>query len=57
VQPILAKNGWSIHDWAIESEVDFHTANNYLKGKSKPYRSTRKKLADSLGISVQDLPQ
>jgi hypothetical protein len=56
VQPILVKKGWSIHDWAIESEVDFHTANDYLKGKTTPHPSTRKKLADSLGICVRDLP-
>jgi hypothetical protein len=56
VQRILTKKGWSIQDWALESGVDFHTANDYLKGKTAPYPSTRKKLADSLGLSVEDLP-
>jgi hypothetical protein len=36
--------------------VDFHTANDYLKGITNPYASTRKKLADSLGVLVKDLP-
>ena len=57
VCPILDKKGWSIEDWANESGVDFHTANNYLKSKTNPYRSTRKKLADSLGIGVEELPR
>jgi len=58
VMPILEKNGWSILDWANESDVDFHTANDYLKGTTKrPYRSTRKKLADSLGVMVEALPK
>lgn len=57
VMPILQTKGWSVHDWAINSGVDFHTANDYLNGKTKPYSSTRKKLAESLGIEVQDLPK
>jgi hypothetical protein len=56
VLPILAKKGWSTLDWAIASEVDFHTADNYLKGTSKPYNSTRAKLAKSLGVEVHRLP-
>jgi transcriptional regulator with XRE-family HTH domain len=55
--PILAKRGWSIHEWAVNSDVDFHTANGYLKGETNPFRSTRKKLAESLGIKVEELPQ
>ncbi len=56
VSPILASKGWSILDWASNSDVDFNTANNYLKGKTKPYESTRAKLAKSLGVEVQKLP-
>jgi hypothetical protein len=56
VERILTEKGWSILDWADNSGVDFHTANDYLKGTTKPYRSTRKKLADSLGVAVADLP-
>lgn len=56
VRPLLNKKGWSIHDWAVNSNVDFHTAASYLKGKTKTYQSTRKKLADSLGVLVEDLP-
>ena len=57
VIPILKKKGLSIHGWASTANVDFHTADNYLKGKSKPYRDTLKKLADSLGVEVANLPQ
>jgi hypothetical protein len=57
VIPILNQKGWSILDWASHSEVDFHTANDYLRGKTKPYKSTRKKLADSLGVKVEELPK
>jgi len=35
VMPILGRKGWSIHEWAVESRVDFHTANKYLKGKTR----------------------
>ena len=56
LQPILDKKGFSVHDWANEADVDFHTANDYLKGSTKPYQSTRKKLADALGVKVEDLP-
>ena len=57
VMPILMTKGWSIHDWAVNSDVDFHTASGYLKGRTKPYRSTRKKLAESLDVKVEELPQ
>jgi hypothetical protein len=56
VRPMLRSKGWSTLEWAQESGVDFHTASSYLKGKTKPYQSTRKKLADSLGIPGEDLP-
>jgi hypothetical protein len=56
VRPILDNKGWSILDWANDSGVDFHTANNYLKGETKPYKSTRTKLAKSLGVDAQKLP-
>jgi hypothetical protein len=57
ITPILEKKGWSILDWANNSGVDFHTANDYLRGSTKPYASTRKKLADSLGVTVDELPK
>ncbi|MGC2529827.1 MAG: helix-turn-helix transcriptional regulator [Candidatus Acidiferrum sp.] len=57
IKPILDKQGLSIHDWATKANVDFHTANNYLKGKTKqPYPATLKKLAEALGIEVTKLP-
>jgi lambda repressor-like predicted transcriptional regulator len=57
IMPLLDKKGWSILDWANHSNVDFHTANDYLKGKTKPFRSTRKQLANSLGIEAGNLPK
>jgi hypothetical protein len=57
VRPILEEKGWSIPDWATNATVDFHTANNYLKKNSNPYESTRKKLADALGVATTDLPR
>lgn len=54
VKPLLTAKGWSIHDWARSASVDFHTANNYLKGKTRPFPNTRKKLGDALG--VENLP-
>jgi hypothetical protein len=57
VNSILKTKGWSILDWANKAVVDYHTANNYLKGTSNPYPSTRKKLADSLGVDVGKLPK
>jgi hypothetical protein len=56
VLPMLKNKGWSILDWASHSNVDFHTASGYLKGKTKPYPSTRKKLAQSLGLTAAELP-
>jgi hypothetical protein len=56
VLPLLNSKGWSILDWAKQSEVDFHTANDYLKGKTNPFLSTRKKLSDALHINAKDLP-
>lgn len=56
LRSILKKKGFSIHDLAKQANVDFHTADNYLKGKSQPYPSTLKKLADALGIEVTKLP-
>jgi len=53
---ILARKGWSVHDWANEAKVDFHTANNYLRGKTNPYPASRLKLARALGVDVERLP-
>jgi hypothetical protein len=56
VEPILDKKGWSANRFAVEAEVDFHTVNGYLKGKTRPNRSTRKQLADALEIPINKLP-
>ena len=34
LRPMLRERGFSVHDWAKAASVDFHTANNYLKGKN-----------------------
>jgi len=57
VIPLLEKNGWSPLDWAVEAKVSPATAQDYLGNKTKPYASTRMKLAKALGISVQQLPR
>ncbi len=57
VMPILDSKGWSILDWANECNVDFHTANDFLRDRTKSYRSTRKKLAEGLGVPVESLPK
>jgi lambda repressor-like predicted transcriptional regulator len=57
VQGILEVKGWSVLDWAKDSGVDYNTARDYLAGKTKPYSSTRKKFADSLGVKVEELPR
>ncbi len=56
VAPILDSKGWSIFEWATNASVDFHTASDYLKGRTKPHPSSRKKLAEALGVKVEDLP-
>lgn len=57
VQKILDEKGWSILDWANEAEVAHATAMDYLQDKTTPYRSTRLKLANALGVAVEELPK
>lgn len=57
IRPLLDERGWSILDWANAANVAYHTAADYLEGKTAPYPSTRKKLANSLGLSVQQFPK
>jgi lambda repressor-like predicted transcriptional regulator len=56
ILPLLDKRGWSILDWANEAGVSHATTQDYLTGKTKPYPSTKLKLAKALGISTQQLP-
>jgi hypothetical protein len=56
IRPILDKKGWSTNTWALYAKVDFHTADDYLKDITKPNKSTRKSLADALGIDIKELP-
>ena len=57
VLPLLDNKGWSVLDWANESGVAYHTAADYLSGTTKPYRSSRAKLAKPLGITANQLPK
>jgi lambda repressor-like predicted transcriptional regulator len=54
---LLDAKGWSILEWALEAKVAPATANDYLDNKTKPYRSTRLKLAKALGLPVEQLPR
>jgi hypothetical protein len=55
--PLLESEGWSILDWANEAKVAYHTARDYYDGTKKTYASTRLKLANALGIPVEQLPR
>ncbi|MGI9069911.1 MAG: hypothetical protein ACR2JB_00940 [Bryobacteraceae bacterium] len=57
ILPLLENKGWSVFDWANESEVAHATAMDFLDGKTKVYSSTRAKLAKALGIPVEQLPK
>lgn len=56
LMPLLTKNNFSVHDWARQAGVDWHTADDYLNGKTKPYQSTLGKLAAALKAKVEDMP-
>jgi lambda repressor-like predicted transcriptional regulator len=55
VLPRLEAKGWSLLDWAVQAGVDPHTASSYLNGKRNTYVSSLKKLADALGVGVDQL--
>jgi hypothetical protein len=57
VEPLLAQKGFSVSQWALEARVDFHTANDYLEGTTRPRPGTRLELARALGIPVDQLPK
>jgi hypothetical protein len=57
VSPILKRKGWSTLEWAQNANLDWHTADRYLKNVGNPCPSTRKKLADSLGLQCEELPE
>jgi len=57
IEPILAHKGWSVLDWANEAAVSHATAMDYLDGKTTPYADTRRKLAEALGLAVEQLPK
>ena len=56
ILPLLENKGWSVLDWANEANVAYHTAADYLSGTTKPYRSSRAKLAKALGLTANQLP-
>ena len=56
IAPLLEQKGWSVLDWAGAAHVDGKTPTNYLMAKTRLYPSTRKKLADALGVPADQLP-
>lgn len=56
VEPILKDKGWSLEEWANKAGVDRRTIFDYLKGKTNPRPMNLKAMADSLGLTVRDLP-
>ena len=57
VEPLLLQHGWSLLDWANEAQVAYHTVSDYLAGTTRPYRSSRLKMAKALSVTVQQLPE
>jgi lambda repressor-like predicted transcriptional regulator len=56
VEPILVSKGWSLGDFADEAGLDYNTVSDYIAGKRRPYRSTKKKMANALGVDPSELP-
>ena len=56
VRRILVQKGMTLSGLAAEAGLDPKTIRNYVDGKSKSYPHTRKRIADALGVDVQDLP-
>jgi lambda repressor-like predicted transcriptional regulator len=56
IEPLLREKGWSPHQWSVEAEVAYHTASDYLSGKTRPNRKSRLRLAKALGINPNQLP-
>ena len=53
----MKQKGWSRLDLAANAHVDHHTVNDDLNGRTRPYPSTLKKIADALGIAIEVLPK
>jgi lambda repressor-like predicted transcriptional regulator len=56
VQPHLARLGWSAFAWSQHAGVDPNTATDYLAGRRRPNQTTRKKLAEAIGLEPEQLP-
>jgi ribosome-binding protein aMBF1 (putative translation factor) len=57
VMPILEGKGWSQVQFAQHARVDYNTVRAFLKGEGKPHASTRKQMADALGIPLAKFPR
>jgi DNA-binding NarL/FixJ family response regulator len=54
---LLKAKGWAKNFWATQAEVDFNTIKNYMNRKTKKLNpSSRKKMADAIGIPLEQLP-
>jgi hypothetical protein len=59
IVPKLKAKGLSTEDWAKKATppVDFNTANDYMRGITNPHRDTLKRLADAIGVQVDQMPE
>ncbi len=55
IREIRAERGWTVRRLAEKSGVDKNTISEVERGKRKPNPITMHKLAESLGVEVQDL--
>lgn len=49
--------GYSLKDWAKQAGVAVSTVRGYWSGKTNPHPSTLWKLAQALGISIEEMPR
>jgi hypothetical protein len=57
LSPILKSKGFTPGGWATAAGLDPSVVYDYLAGKSNPRPSTRKTLAEALGMKPDDLPE
>ena len=56
LQTKMLEREWSLLDFANEAALDYKTVQNYVKG-GRAYNSTVHKIAKSLGIRVDEIPE
>jgi transcriptional regulator with XRE-family HTH domain len=53
----LKTKGFSLRVWATQAGVALSTVGCYRSGKTNPHPSTLWKLAQALGISIEEMPR